>query len=192
MINIIWFLLIIVGISFSLLTGNENISNVILNSSNEAFELIKSLLPLIVLWSGIMNIANNSGLLHKFSRLLYPIFKRLFPSVKNQKALDYISSNIAANMLGLGSVATPFGLKAMEELEKENKKPGVATEAMITFLVLNTSSVVILPMTVLAMRMNYGSNNITGIIVPGLVATTVSTFGGLFLDYLIRRKNATK
>lgn len=192
MINIIWFLLIFIGIIFSMFSNNGDISSIILNSSNDAFELIKSILPLVVLWSGIMNIAKESGLLRKFSNLLYPLLKRLFPSVKNKESLDYISSNIAANMLGLGSVATPAGLKAMEELNKENNDSDKASDAMITFLVLNTSGVVLIPMSVIAMRMSYGSVSPTKIIVPSIIATCFSSLCGLLLDYFIRRKHANK
>jgi spore maturation protein A len=152
--------------------------------------MIKSIGPLVILWSGIMNIASNSGLLNKFSKLLYPLLRRLMPSVRNQKSFEYISSNIAANMLGLGSVATPAGLKAMKELEKDNNVPGTATDAMITFLVLNTSGVTIIPMTVIALRIGYGSVNPSCIILPSLIATFTSSICGLTLDYIIRRKNA--
>lgn len=192
MINIIWFLLICVGLGYSFIFNSNGMNDVILNSATEAFELIKSLLPLIVLWSGLMNIANQSGLLHKFSKLLRPLLKKIFPEVKNSKALDYISSNIAANMIGLGSAATPFGLKAMKELEKENKTPGVATNSMITFLVLNTSGVTLIPMSVIGLRMLHGSSSPTAIIVPSIIATFCSSFFGLTLDYIIRRKNANK
>ncbi len=190
MINKIWFLLIGIGIIFSFISGNDKIGDIILNSSYDTWDMLISVGPLIVLWSGIMNIASESGLLYKFSKLLNPLLRKLMPSVKNNKAFEYISSNIAANMLGLGSVATPAGLKAMKELEKENKTSGRASESMITFLVLNTGGVTIIPMSVIALRMGYGSINPTSIIIPSIIATSVSTIGGLMLDYLIRRRNA--
>ena len=190
MINKIWFLLVIVGLVFGLLSGNSSLSEIILNSSYDTWEMILSVGPLVVLWCGIMNIAENSGLLLKISKLLTPLLKKIMPSVKNDKAFLYISSNIAANMLGLGSVATPAGLKAMKELDKENKDKNNATEGMITFLVLNTSGVTIIPMTVIALRMGYGSIDPLKIIIPSLIATSVSTISGLLLDYYIRRKNA--
>lgn len=190
MINKIWFLLISIGIFYSFYSGNNEIGDIILNTSYDTWDMIISIGPLVVLWSGIMNIASRSGLLYKFSNILKPLLKRLMPSVKGDKAFEYISSNIAANMLGLGSVATPAGLKAMKELEKENKEPGRATDSMITFLVLNTSGVTIIPMTVIALRMGFGSINSSSIIVPSLIATVMSTICGLTLDYIIRRKNA--
>lgn len=164
--------------------------DIILNTSYDTWDMIITIGPLIVLWSGIMNIASESGLLNKFSKILRPFLKMIMPDTKSDKALEYVSSNIAANMLGLGSVATPAGLKAMKELEKENKTPGRATDSMITFLVLNTSGVTIIPISVLALRMGYGSITPTSIILPSIIATSMSTLCGLLLDYVIRRKNA--
>lgn len=190
MINKVWFILVVIGLSFGILSGNNNFSEIILNSSYDTWDMILSVGPLVVLWCGIMNIAENSGLLLKASKLLTPLLKKLMPTIKNEKAFIYISSNIAANMLGLGSVATPAGLKAMKELDKENKDKSRASEGMITFLVLNTSGVTIIPMTVIALRMGYGSVEPLKIIIPSLIATTISSISGLLLDYFIRRKNA--
>lgn len=189
MINKIWFLLIALGIGYSFISGTS-MGDIILDSSFSAYDLLLSIGPLIVLWSGVMNVASKSGLLSKFSKVLSPLLKKIMPSVKNDKAMEYISSNIAANMLGLGSVATPAGLKAMKELDKENKTKGYASDAMITFLVLNTSGVTIIPMTVIALRKAYGSINPMNIILPSLIATSVSSISGLLLDYVIRRRNA--
>lgn len=189
MVGYIWSFLITIGITFSLLTGNiETINNTILVSANKSLDLIISIIPTVVLWSGIMKIAEDAGLLDKFSKLLRPLMKRLFPSVnKDSKALGYIASNIAANMLGLGSAATPFGLKAMDELQKINDKKDTASTAMITFLVLNTAGVTLIPTTVLSMRVASQSINPTVIIIPGIIATFVSNISGLILDYFIRR-----
>ena len=157
MVSYIWFFLIIVGIVYSFLTGNvANINESILTNGTEALELMLSIFPVIVLWSGIMKIAEDAGLLVKFAKFLEPILSKLFPSVpKDNPALGYIASNIAANMMGLGSAATPFGLKAMSELQKINDKKDTASVPMITFLVLNTAGVTIVPTTVLALRISY-------------------------------------
>ena len=189
MIGFIWAFLIAIGIIYSLISGNVNIINEsILSNANEALELVLDLLPIIVLWTGILKIAENSGLLIKFAELLKPILKKLFPSIPNDsKALGYISSNIAANMLGLGSAATPAGLKAMKELQKENLDKNTASDAMITFLVINTAGVTIIPTTVLALRIAYNSNNPTEIIMPAIIATVCSSIAGITLDYFIRR-----
>jgi len=191
MVNIIWAALIFIAIIYSFITGNiETINNGILTHATSGVNLILEMMPLIILWTGIMKIAENSGLLQIFSRILNPILSKLFPSLhKDDKALGYIASNIGANMLGLGSAATPFGLKAMEELQKQNPKKDTATEAMITFLVLNTGGVTLIPTTVIALRMMHGSNNPTEIIITSIIATAISSISGLLLDYFIRRKN---
>lgn len=191
MVNVIWAALIFIAIIYSLLTGQvDTINNGILTHATTGVNLILEMMPLIVLWTGIMKIAEKSGLLEVFSRALNPILRRLFPSLpKTHKALGYIASNIGANMLGLGSAATPFGLKAMDELQKDNPKKDTATEAMITFLVLNTGGVTLIPTTVIALRIMHGSINPTEIIITSILATAVSSISGLLLDYFIRRRN---
>lgn len=190
MINYIWFCLIFIGVVYALLNGSfDTINDTILTSGKKAIELVMAIMPVIVLWTGIMKIAEDSKLLQKFARLVAPILTKLFPSIpKSNPALGYIASNIAANMLGLGSAATPFGLKAMVELQKINKDKEVASTAMITFLVLNTAGVTIIPTTVLALRIAYNSLNPSEIIIPSIIATICSSIGGLTLDYFIRRK----
>lgn len=191
MVNYIWAVLICLGIFYAFLSGNiEIINNSILTNANEALDLILNLLPIIVLWTGILKIAEDSGLLDKFAKLLNPLLSKLFPSIpKDNKALGYISSNIAANMLGLGSAATPAGLKAMNELQKINEEKDTASTPMITFLVLNTAGVTLIPTTILALRAAYNSISPGEIILPAIIATTCSSIAGLTLDYLIRRKN---
>lgn len=191
MVNYIWAFLIIIGIVYAFLSGNINIiNNSVLTNANEAVELILNLLPIIVLWTGILKIAEKSGLLDKFSNILSPLLSKLFPDVpKTSKALGYISSNIAANMLGLGSAATPAGLKAMKELQELNETKNTATDPMITFLVLNTAGVTIIPTTILALRTAYHSQNPSEIILPAVIATTCASVAGITLDYFIRKKN---
>ena len=186
MVSYIWFFLIIIGIVYSFLTGNvANINESILTNGAEALELMLSIFPVIVLWSGIMKIAEDAGLLIKFARFLEPILSKLFPSVpKDNPALGYI----AANMMGLGSAATPFGLRAMSELQKINDKKDTASVPMITFLVLNTAGVTIVPTTVLALRISYGSANPSEIIVPGAIATFCSCIGAVLIDFFIRKR----
>lgn len=190
MVSVIWIVLILSGILYYFITGNlDALNNEILTNANKALELMLELMPIIVLWTGIMKIAEDSGLLHKFSRLLEPFLKKIFPSVpKDNLALGYIASNIAANAMGLGSAATPFGLKAMSELQKINETKDTASEAMITFLVLNTAGVTIIPTTILAMRVMYNSHNPSEIIVPAVLATACSSIAGLTLDYFIRKR----
>lgn len=191
MVSYIWAFLIGIGILYSISIGNiEVINNSILTNANEALDLILNLLPIIVLWTGILKIAEVSGLLDKFAKLLNPVLSKIFPDLpKDNKALGYISSNIAANMLGLGSAATPAGLKAMNELQKINPYKDTATTPMITFLILNTAGVTIIPTTILALRAAYNSVSPSEIILPAIIATTCSSIAGLTMDYFIRRKN---
>lgn len=190
MVSLIWFFLIMVGILYSFFTGNISVINEsILTNANEALKLMMSIFPVIVLWSGIMKIAEDAGMLKKFARFLEPILSRLFPSIpKDNPSLGFIASNIAANMMGLGSAATPFGLKAMTELQKINDKKDTASTPMITFLVLNTAGVTIVPTTVLALRIAHGSLNPSEIIIPGVIATFSSCIGAVLIDYFIRKR----
>lgn len=190
MINILWGSFILIGILFTILTGNvDNLNDTILSSSKSGVNMVVDLIPVLVLWSGIMKIAEKSGLLQRIAKVVQPLLSKLFPSLsKDSKALGYITSNIAANALGLGNAATPFGLKAMEEMQKENPNKDTATDAMITFLVLNTSGVTIIPTTVIALRMMHKSANPEEIILPAILATLCSSTAGLLLDYVRRRK----
>ncbi len=190
MVSYIWFFLIVIGIGYSFVTGNVSVINEsILTNGADALELMLSIFPVIVLWSGIMKIAEEAGMLKKFAKILEPILSKLFPSVpKDNPALGFIASNIAANMMGLGSAATPFGLKAMTELQKINDKKDTASVPMITFLVLNTAGVTIVPTTVLALRIAHGSANPSEIIVPGTIATFCSCIGAVTIDYFIRKR----
>src|SRR2546427_6222297 len=132
------------------------------------------------LWLGVMKIADQSGLLSLLPAMLKPITTRLFPDVPpDHPAMGAMIMNISANMLGLSNAATPLGLKAMEELNKLSKKAGTATDAMCTFLVINTSNVQLIPATVIAIRAAAGSANPTGILGPGLLATATALIVGI-------------
>ena len=191
MVNIIWGIFIIIGVLYSLFTGNiELINNEIIESGNSAIGLILDIMPLLIIWMGLMQIAEKSGLIDKIAHLMTPILSKIFPSVpKDHEALGYIASNIAINMAGLGSAATPFGLKAMEKLEELNPDKKKATSAMITFLVLNTSGVTIIPTTIISLRLASGSANPTAVIPTCILATACSSIAGLTIDYFIRRSH---
>ena len=191
MVNIIWGSLIIIGILFSIYNGNYSfVNNEILASSAQSLEMFLSLFPIIVFWMGIMKIAENSGLLSKLAYKFSFILSHLFPSIpQGHEALGLIASNIIINMLGLGSAATPFGLKAMDKLQELNDKKDTASDAMITFLVLNTSGVTLIPTTIISLRLLYGSNNPSCIVSTCLIATLCASIGGLTFDYFKRRNN---
>lgn len=187
MVNKIWGFFIVVGIVFAFFTGKiDVINNEILNSCKNTLELIFQLFPVIALWLGIMKIATASGLLQIVSNKLSPFLRIIFPEIpKDHPALGYISSNIIANVFGLGSAATPFGLKAMESLQEINPNKKEASRSMITFLVLNTSGLTLIPTTIISMRLLYGSTNPTEVILPCILATLISTITGLTLDRIL-------
>ena len=184
MINKIWGFFIIVGIIFAFLSGNIiNLNNEIINYPSEILTLFLSMVPLMIIWSGIMNIAKDAGVLEKMSSFMSPVFKYIFPDVpKNHPSLGYIASNITINMLGIHNASTPFGLKAMKSLNELNNEKGVATRSMITFLVLNTSGVTIIATDIIAIRAMYGSVSPTEILVTTISATIISLIFALLID----------
>ena len=190
MVSYIWAFFIIVGSIYLIVTGNvSTLNEEILKGGLGGIKLLSEMMPLLVLWTGIMQIAEDSKLLDKFANLVRPVLSKLFPSLNpNHPAIGYIASNIAANALGLGSAATPFGLKAMTSMQNDNETPDTATEAMVTFLILNTGGVTIIPTTVIALRLMYNSNNPTEIIITSILATLCSNISGLIYDYFKRRK----
>lgn len=193
MINYLWGGFFIIGIIYSFITGNtEGINNEILTSASSSVNMILQILPIMCLWLGIMQIASDSGLIKKLSRKITPLITKLFPDIPPEhEALTLISSNIIMNMLGLGNAATPFGLKAMKSMQSLNKEKDTATRSMITFLVINTASVTIIPTTVISFRIIAGSTNPTDIVLVSIITSFLSCIVGLILDrlfYFLRRK----
>ena len=178
--------------TYSIITGNSNITNTLFTSGSKAIDMIISLIPLICLWLGTMKIAEASGLLDIISKKLSNVVRIIFPEIpKGDPTIGYISSNIVMNMMGLGNAATPFGLKAMKELKRLNGDTGIASRSMITFLVINTSSVTIIPTTVLSLRLMHGSANPSEIVGVTIVTTFLSTIIALIIDrvfYILWRK----
>lgn len=190
MVKYIWSFLIISGIVYGICTGDiATINNEIIKSGSSTLDLMLVTIPLLIIWMGLLKIAEDAHLIDYLVKYVIWVIKPLFPKVKNIKALNYIASNVIANMIGLGSAATPFGLKAMQELQKENLKKDTASSSMITFLVLNTSGVTIIPTTVLAMRLMHHSINPEAIIITSILSTIMASLGGLIVDYIIRRIN---
>lgn len=194
MVNYIWAFFIIVGIVYAFLTGKTDVINSeIISSASTSINMIFTILPIMCLWLGLMNIAKESGLLKIMSTKISPIVKKLFPEIpKDHEALSLISSNIIMNMLGLGNAATPFGLKAMKAMQELNKNKDVASRSMITFLVINTASVTVIPTTVISFRVINGATNPTDILLSSIITTIFSCLIGLILDrllYLLWRRN---
>ena len=176
MLNIIWGIFIVLGIIYSLFTNNiEIINETVLNSGKNALDMVLEMFPIMAVWLGLMKIAESSGLLNKISILLSPIIKKLFPDIpKGHESIGYMASNMAINFFGLGNAATPFGLKAMKSLQELNDNKNTASRSMITFLVLNTSAITLVPTTVISLRMMHNSENPTNIIFACVLATLIS------------------
>lgn len=186
MMNVIWALFVLIGIVYSLFTNNiEALNNEIINTPSEILDIFLAMLPLMVVWSGIMNIAKDAGLLDKIAKLMSPLFNIIFPDVpKNHESLGYIASNITINMLGIHNASTPFGLKAMKSLNELNDDKKTASRSMITFLVLNTSGVTIIATDIIALRGMYNAVNPSMILASTIICTIITTVFGLVVDRL--------
>lgn len=159
-------------------------------SSKTAFEISLGLTGVLSLWLGIMKIGEQGGVVNVLSRLLSPVFVRLFPDIpKGHPVTGSIFMNIAANMLGLDNAATPLGLKAMEQMQELNTKKDTASNAMIMFLVLNTSGLTLIPVSILVYRVQMGAQQPTDVFVPILLATFFSTLAGIIVTSLYQRIN---
>lgn len=198
MLNYIWAVMIAIGVIYGALTGNiEAVANGALDSAGEAVQLCITMTGIMALWVGLMEIAKNSGLIASMTKGIQPFISFLFPRIPgNHAAREYISTNIIANILGLGWACTPAGLKAMEELQKLNeeecrrtgKPPVTASNEMCTFLIMNISSLQLIPVSIIAYRSQYGSVNPTAVIVPGIIATLVSTLVAIIFVKVMDRK----
>ena len=177
MLNIIWLGMIVLSVIVGVIEGRiELVVRAVTTSAKLGFEVALGLSGIMALWLGIMSIATESGLVTILGRLLKPVLKRLFPDVPiNHPAMGAMVMNIAANMLGTANAATPFGLKAMKELQALNQHAKVASNSMCTFLAINTSSVQLIPATAIAFLAANGSHDPSSVIFSALIATIVST-----------------
>ena len=191
MLNYIWFGMMFISVVVGIFTGNiDAVTDAAINMSKTAVEIAIGLIGIMALWLGTMKIAEESGLIRILSKALRPITIRLFPEVpEDHPAIGSIVLNMAANILGLGNAATPMGLKAMEELQELNPKKDTATNAMCTFLAINTSSVqLILPATVVAL-MGAAANQI---FITTILATGMSTVAAIFAVKFFEKLNRFK
>ncbi|MBN3555967.1 spore maturation protein [Fictibacillus nanhaiensis] len=184
MVNYIWVGMMIIGFIVAGINGTmDKVNEAIFTSAKEAVTLSFGMISILVFWLGIMKIAEKGGLLEVLAVMFRPIVKRLFPDIpKDHPAQGYILSNMAANLLGLGNAATPMGIKAMEQLKILNGGKNEASRSMITLLAINTSSITLIPTTIIAIRMSYNSQSPTDIVAPTLIATAISTVGAILID----------
>lgn len=194
MLNYLWGGMILIAVVYGTITGTvKEVGNAAIDSSKEAVELCIAMFGVMALWTGVMQIAQASGLTKKFIRLMRPVLRFLFPELpEDSVANEYIASNMLANILGLGWAATPFGLKAMVELQKINVAQGggkeEASRAMCTFLILNISSLQLIPVNIIAYRSQYGAVNPADIVGPAIIATSVSTLAAVIFVKVTERK----
>ncbi len=213
MMNYIWGCMLIIGIIFGVITGNmQTVTDAVLQSSKEAVTLGISMLGIVAFWTGLMEVAEESGVIAGLTKLISPLMHFLFPRIpKGHRAWDSLSANFVANILGLGWAATPAGLRAMSDLEELERARGnsefvnvgtatgsldnltnhgsrIASNEMCTFLVMNISSLQLIPVNIIAYRSQYGSANPAAVIAPAIVATFFSTVVAVIYCKVMGRK----
>lgn len=195
MLNFLWAGMILLGVAYGAAAGRiEDVSNGFIEGGGEAVSLCITMLGIVSLWTGVMEIARKSGLIAGLKKKIAPLIKWLFPDVPpDHSASEYIAINLIANFCGLGWAATPAGLKAMEALaalqdERAGHHVTKASDAMCAFLIINISSIQLIPVNIIAYRAEYGSVNPAAIIIPGIIATTISTLAGVIFCKIKYRK----
>jgi spore maturation protein A len=189
LVNIVWVSMLLIGIITAAVNGQiEIVTTSALNGAQTAVEFALGLIAIMTFWLGIMKIAEEAGLVALLAKIFKPVTTRLFPGIpKDHPAMGAIIMNLVANVLGLGNAATPMGLIAMQEMQKLNKgNPNTATEAMCTFLALNTSCITIIPAIVIGIRIKAGSVNPTEIVSTTIFATTCAMIVAVIVDKVLR------
>lgn len=189
MMNYIWSGIMLLSLLVGFLTGNiGETATAAIDGAKNAVETVISLLGVMCFWMGMMNIAQKSGILNKLSKILEPVISSLFKGVKREEARQAILMNITANIFGIGNAATPFGIKAMEEMQKENRGKSIATNDMCMFVVLNTASIQLIPTTLLALRTSYGSADPYKILPAVWIVSVVALFFGICAAKIMEKK----
>ncbi len=193
MVNKIWLFLFIIGIGFAIYNNKiVEVNNALLNAPHDSITMIINLSGLYILWNGLLQIAKDCGLIDLFAKKIYFFTKFIFPELpKDHEVHGYLASNIAANMLGLGSVATPLGIKSMEEMKKLNNNKDTASRSMITLILINSSCLTLLPTTIISLRKIYGSQEPTKVLPLIIIGTALSTLCAIILDrifYFLNKK----
>lgn len=191
MLNYLWGFMIIIGVVVGVLTGHvSDISSATLASAKDAVTLCITMLGIVSLWTGLMQVAKSVGIIDGLTNLLRPLLRVLFPDIPKEHVVnEYIASNMIANLLGLGWAATPMGLKAMKELKELNNGSEVASCDMCTFLIINISSLQLIPVNIIAYRTQYNSVKPTEILAAAIVTTLFSTIVGILFAMLMRSRS---
>ena len=190
----IWAFIIAIASVYALINGRaEQLLDGILSIPEEAFSFLLIVLSSTIFWTGFMYIFKEVGIIDFISLAIKPLFKKIMPNLKDKEAIEYLSMNIAANMFGLGFAATPSGLKGIKRLKQLSNMPeGVASDEMITFLVLNTAGVTLLPTTVISIRKSYGSKKPTDFVLYAIISTFAACVFGLLADKILRKPYKVK
>lgn len=189
MLNYIWAVIILVSIVCAIFTGNiEALSSAILTGASDAINLIITMAGMMSLWTGLLKIADNGGLTYILAKLFQPILRHLFKDCpENSTAMRSICMNITANILGLGNAATPLGIAAMKEMNKLNKNSGIATNSMITFVVMNTASIQLVPTMMTILRQKYNSCSPFDVLPAIWIASTAALLVGIILSKIFEK-----
>lgn len=190
MMNYIWAGMLIVSILCGFATGRTSeVTEAMFSGASDAVTLVISLLGSMCLWSGLMAVAEHAGITRQLAKLFSPLLRLLFPTLKRDSpAARAISMNISANLLGMGNAATPLGITAMKELAKDSRTPGIADERMITFVVMNTACLQLIPSTIAVIRSNFGCRTPFDIIPPIVISSLTALTAGLVLVKLLGRR----
>lgn len=181
--NVIWVFIMIISIIIGIASGKApDMVNSIIESTKSATENSLNIIGMICFWSGIMKVAEETGMIKKISKLVNPILKILFPKLKkNEEAKGFIALNMTANILGLGNVATPLGLNAMKKMQEENNEKDTLTDEMLMLIVINTASIQLIPTSIIAIRAAHNSANPVEVVVPILIASFTAVVTGIIL-----------
>lgn len=186
--NYIWVIMIIFSFISAIVTKNmSNLSSAVLSSGASAVTLAIKLLGIICFWNGLIQIADKSGLTQKLCKLLYPVLKLLFPTLKDNEAREAIAMNMTANLLGLDNAATPLGLKAMKRLKELSPDTDTADDNTVRFVVINTAALHIVSTTVALLRQDYGSSAPTEIIFPAIITSMAALSCGVFMTFILKK-----
>ena len=179
----IWIWIILFSLIIGLANGNvQEMTSCLFDSATSTIETCMTVFGIMSLWAGIMKIAEISGFIDKLQILVRPFMKLIYPELSSKSpALSLMAMNMTANLIGIGNIATPLGIKAMEHLQKENPNKQKLSKTMMTFLILNTASIELIPTTVVALRATYGSQNPVEVVMPVLIASFVSAISGIIL-----------
>ena len=187
--NVLWLIMLSLSIVFAVFTGNlEEFTKAIFEGAKAAVEISLYLLGIVSVWMGITKVLEDSGLIYRIAHLFKPIISRLFKNIPgDHPSITAITLNVLANVFGLGNAATPLGIKAMQELDALNEDKGTVTPEMMTFIVINTASIQLIPFSVIGILANFGHSNPAAVVFPVLIATAISAVTALLVLSVFRK-----